>query len=345
MNSKYYNYAVKIAVFLKIINEPYQITKKELTSSATKSYFKTFGNLNNDKIYYVIQQESKRRGFFSLLASVIYHLDIAEKNGFIPIIDFKNFPTAYTDNDEFLPSNIWNRYFEPVSSIDLSEVYKSKHVIFSHEGCPEGYNSTLSEEKRLKHIYKKYIKINHEVEEEISILKNNLFKKDKILGVHFRGQEFRTARKHGFPPSKIQIYNTINRCINEYNFDKVFVVTEDSEYLKFLVKNFGEKIIYTEAFRTNGINAYNLNKEIRHNHIYLLGKEVLVDAYLLSECHGIIGCTSNVFNFSKFINDSGFDPEISIINGLNSSNPLFSKFLWFYKATVPEWLGGFNKNP
>ena len=45
----------------------------------------------------------------------------------------KNFKTIYNERKNFLKGNAWNYYFKNLNKYTLSEVYKSKNVIFSGE--------------------------------------------------------------------------------------------------------------------------------------------------------------------------------------------------------------------
>ena len=55
---------------------------------------KCFGNLNNNKIFYVIQR-FRGGGMFSNINYILHHLYLCENFGCIPVIDFENYPTKY----------------------------------------------------------------------------------------------------------------------------------------------------------------------------------------------------------------------------------------------------------
>ena len=74
--------------------------------------FKTFGNLNENKIFYVIKR-SPGTGLFSNVTFVLNHLKICEKNNFIPIIDMENFKTIYNELGKIKNTyNSWEYYFQ-----------------------------------------------------------------------------------------------------------------------------------------------------------------------------------------------------------------------------------------
>jgi len=186
----------------------------------------------------------------------------------------------------------------------------------------------------------KYIRVRPEIEVQAVRFYENHIKGYNVLGVHFRGQEMRTAPGHWFPPSKRQMAEAIRQAVHTAGFEKIFVVTEDAGYLEFLREQFGNRVIFNDHFRTYGANAYRIYP--RPMHKYILGLEVLVDAIILAFCNGLIACTSNVAEAARFFNAGSFCYQRTIDNGPNSSNPLLARYLWFIKAALPEPLGGFR---
>ena len=63
----------------------------------------------------------------ALLFYVIQQIGYAEKNNYIPVVDFKNYKTQYNIADE----NAWECFFEQISNYSLDEVYQSKNVVLS----------------------------------------------------------------------------------------------------------------------------------------------------------------------------------------------------------------------
>jgi len=61
----------------------------------TKGYFKTFGDKNPDKIFFIIWRSFDGAGFCSIFHHVMSYIKIAKDLNMIPIVDFKNFTTKY----------------------------------------------------------------------------------------------------------------------------------------------------------------------------------------------------------------------------------------------------------
>jgi len=302
-------------------------------------YFKSFGNKNPDKVFYVIWADLMGSGFFSYFSHVLCHLKLAELSGMIPVIDFKNFKTLYNEAAPVHDTeNSWEYYFKPVSQFNLDEVYESKNVFFCNGKYPASMSYSITQVNGLNEIYNKHIFVRNYIED---ILKEYSEKfNSKILGIHFRGQEMQFAPGHSFPPTEQQMIKYTDEIIEKYNIENLFLVTEEQAYLDLFIKRYGARVLYTDSYRTYGINAYNFNP--RDKHRYLLGLNVLVDAYLLSMCAGILCGDSNVSEFARFVNNRKFEFVYNIRNGVNSSNKLIARYLYRVKKRLPSSWGGLS---
>ena len=110
-NSIYKNRSnIKPGIFTKKIVDPKNLTY----------YVQSFGKLNKNQIFYVIQR-FRGGGMFSNLNYVIHHLRIANDLGCIPVIDMQNFPTKYNETNPIKGTrNAWEYFFYPINSIYLS---------------------------------------------------------------------------------------------------------------------------------------------------------------------------------------------------------------------------------
>ena len=115
----------KIKPMLKKIREiftntgPKTILNKKLKninlSNLSDINLKSFGELNKNKIFYIIRR-NPAAGFFSNITFVLNHLLICELMNFIPIVDMKNFPTIYNEKNKIKNSNnSWDYYFQKLN--------------------------------------------------------------------------------------------------------------------------------------------------------------------------------------------------------------------------------------
>jgi hypothetical protein len=130
--------------------------------------------------------------------------------------------------------------------------------------------------------------------------------------------------------------------IDKYNYNKIFIVSEDAGLVDFIKREYQEISFSNNHFRTYGENAYKL-KDAREKHFFLIGEEVAIDCLLLAHCDGLIACTSNVAEAARFIKRCGYNAQIKINNGPNNfHNPILLKYGWYIKNILPNFMGGFN---
>jgi len=299
-------------------------------------YFKSYGNLNKNKIFYIIRREPTA-GFFSNITFILNHLKICEDMNFIPIIDMKNYPSLHNEIHPINKNkNAWEYYFKKINKYSLNEVYKSKNVYMSSKTFQKKMSLDMTNNEISRYFSR--IKTKKEILQKINIFNKKKFKKNnKILGVHFRGSTYKTARGHGFPLTKELMIKNIQFLIKKFNYNKIFVVTEEQEYLKALKEKFNDKIIFYDSFRMKKLDSYKIYP--RKKHRYLLGEEILIETVLLSKCNGLTFIKSNVISAATLFAKKQIKLH-EVYLGLNTRNKFFSKYLWSIKSMLPSYLGG-----
>ena len=299
-------------------------------------YYKSYGNLNKNKIFYIIRREPTA-GFFSNVTFILNHLKICDDMNFIPIIDMQNYPSLHNEIHPINKNkNAWEYYFKKINKYSLNEVYKSKNVYMSSKTFQKKMFLDMTNNEISRYFSR--IKIKKEILQKINIFNKEKFKKnDKILGVHFRGSTYKTARSHGFPLTKELMIKNIQSLIKKFDYNKIFVVTEEQEYLKALKEKFNDKVIYYDSFRMNKLDSYKIYP--RKNHRYLLGEEILIETVLLSKCNGLTFIKSNVISAATLFAKKQIKLH-EVYLGTNTRNKFFSKYLWLIKSILPNYLGG-----
>lgn len=316
-----------------IVEENFFIKKNILVSN--KLY--NLGKKNPNKTFYVIKKYFTPSGFFSNLTFVLDHFQFALRKGYIPIVDMKNFITIYNEKKMINKSyNAWEYYFNNLSKYKLDDVYKSKKVIFSSD---KRLNKILLDKNHnLKKIIKKLV-IKKNIKSEYRKLKNKIFKNNnKFLGVFVSGSLQKITRGHALPlPPKNFVYE-VKKIFESNECDKILLVTEDNSYLQEFKKKFKNNLIYLNRPRSqiNPFFSHNIHFETysRKSHRYKLGKEILIDAMLLSNTPVFIGSISNVTRFVKIyssLKQTTFDIETEI----NSHNRFFARWKWYLKLYFP----------
>ena len=142
--------------------------------------------------------------------------------------------------------------------------------------------------------YFKHIKIkNYLLKKSKIFIKKKILKKiKKYLVSIFRGTSYKVAQKHALPPSPKIMITHVKKLIEKYNYNKIFISTEEQKYLDIFKREFSDMCSFTKSFRSNKIDAFNTYP--RKNHRYELGKEIILDTLILSKCDGLTFVRSNV---------------------------------------------------
>tara|TARA_Y100000590_G_scaffold302630_1_gene341153 strand:- start:2610 stop:3659 length:1050 start_codon:yes stop_codon:yes gene_type:complete len=301
-----------------------------------------FGKLNSDKTFYVIKR-TPGTGFFSNLTFILNHLLISEKHGYIPIIDMENYKTIYNEKIRVKNTfNAWEYYFEKLNNFELTEVYKSKNVIITSNKFYRNFYYNFLENKKLKKFFTQKIKIRNKFIKIYEKIYSNL-KDKKTLGIHFRGTSYKRTPGHPFPPTKDQILICVKKIIEKEKIEKIFLATEELDYLEFFKKKFPNNLIYIgSSYRSNRNDAFKLYP--RNLHRYKLGREILLETMLLSRCDIFLYSNSNVSKAVIGFNFNSNQKRYEMDNGFNTKNIFISQILWYLKKILPHSLGGFKKD-
>lgn len=346
----------KNSIWFRQQNKIKMIIKKILTNTGPKLLFNTqnfikqkylkeknlilysFGKKNKNKIFYIIRR-SPGAGIFSNVTFVLNHLQICHQFNFIPIVDMKNFTTIYNEKNKILNNlNAWEYYFQKLNKYSLEEAYKSKNVILS----PNIFNQNMildMTNQKIKKFFKK-IKIKKYFINKSNSFYNKYFNyKDKILGVHFRGSTYKVARGHAFPATSKLMIKNIDKLIKKFKYNKIFLVTEENCYLKLFKEKYGDKCIFYYSYRMNDIDSFKIYP--RKMHRFKLGEESLIEAIILSKCHGLTYIKSNLVSAAMLLSKIRQNYH-EIFLGLNSRNKFAARWLWYLKVYAPLIFGKLN---
>jgi hypothetical protein len=91
------------------------------------------GDRNPEIVFYVIRRNGDKIGLLSFFNTHLGHINYAVSQGYVPIVDMKNYKNIYLEDNEVGFKNSWEYFFtQPYGeTYTLEEVYQSKRVIFS----------------------------------------------------------------------------------------------------------------------------------------------------------------------------------------------------------------------
>lgn len=282
-----------------------------------------------------------------MVSGVVAQIHFANRLGLVPIADATGGTTEYNDaeyddSDPRAKGNAWRYYFEPVSSMSLEESQRSELVLYAKGAFPPGYPGAISHSSDLRETTLRNIRIREDIMSYFVKERELILGKSRVLGVHFRGQDMKVAASHPLPPTNNQMLEAIEHALLLNSYDRIFVVSQAQECIELLQKTYGPMVYFTKTFRTRGsVNAYKIPPP-RPMHKYMLGKEVLIDMLLLSQCNSLVSSQSNVSEVARIFNDYSYEVDLVIDNGLNSSLSTVASILWASRNILPGWLGGFS---
>lgn len=219
------------------------------------------GSKNADKTFYVIGWNDERGGLFWLVNKVCMHIAYALDNGYIPVVDLKNYITQYSMKNVKERENVWEMFFKQPAGYGLEDVADSKNVIINRMSpSPSkkylmGQSEFYDQPERIayfRNIFKQYIHPNDNTLEYLKAKEQHLLDgKGRVLGILCRGTDYVVARPKNHPvqPEISEIIKDARIVMKEKRCDYVFVATEDQDILAALKTEFDNKLLYLNQRR------------------------------------------------------------------------------------------------
>ncbi len=262
---------------------------------------------NDSEIYYIIRREGQGHGFFSNFMHVLMNVAIADFYGWVPVVDQETRLTLY-HADRSKKNNVWYKYFEGDWSIQaLSE--SSKKIIYSDEKFPHQiYTRFIEETSYLEGLVNEYMRPRPEFTREAAdFLLSSQVIGAEVIGVHWRGTDMNKVGRQQATLSELRFH--VDRALDTGMVKKVFLCADEEKNISDFVDVYGDTVIFTDCYRSSSKLPIHVNQDarIRDDHAFLCGKEVLVDALILSSCKQVVGKNSNVLNSARIL--GGIDSD------------------------------------
>ncbi len=261
----------------------------------------TFGKENPNRLFYVIRSSQSEMGLFGLFNYVVDNIWTAISLGAEPVVDWKYYPNDYLLDDNSVGKiNAWELFFEPMSGIDIDEVYKSKNVIMSDGVFLNGGRlgleySDISEFEKTSKLIKDYIILNEEMKDELDFATESLGMRTKrFLGIKCRGTDFKETNPaaHSICPDVRRTADIIDEKEKEWGkYDKIYLVTEDEEMYQQMKLIYRDRLISYDDNRVKSTNGKWFNslfdgKEQEFKKLSMM--KYIISVYLLAECDALI---------------------------------------------------------
>ncbi|MGN0278014.1 MAG: hypothetical protein ACI4C4_01525 [Lachnospiraceae bacterium] len=285
--------------------------------------------------YYIIIRSKGGAGFFSNYMWVLGHIVFARKLGYIPVVDMKHYPTLYSEEKPVAGTdNAWNYYFQNVSEVTLEEAYASgRYVVgkdkyltkYAEKYCRANYRYPAD---RTIDYYGPIIEDNIKLREDLKKEYEEAWCQkvsltDHVLGIHIRGTDMKNNLGHPMPAPIEDYLGKTREVLQKFpEINKIFLATDENNVKKAYEQEFqGSQwsLFMNDAFRVwdqgekrkTGVHETKIDNP-RPNHKYLMGKEVLKDAWFLNKCKFLICGHSNITNVVMLWNHHQFEQVICI---------------------------------
>ena len=298
----------------------------------------------------VIRMNHSYSGFFCYFVNVINQLRYADAMGLYPVVDFGRWsgdgPNAYYD--PHYGSNMWDYFFEPVADFSYRQIQQkvrdshseirrddivtltSDNVWYLHLYCPKslysfayGLNKDIQQNAEFaKHqrekaheLMEKYIRVKPEIQQIVDAFMARHMTGQPVLGIHLRGTDkgFQDENKELLKILGPEQYREhIDAYLEEHPTAKIFVATDQVQFLDEMKETYGDRVLFREALRSTDDSAVfggrNIDNSLAMDNgndyfsNYHKGEEVLVDCLLLSRCDYLLRCSSHVSGTATWFN-------------------------------------------
>ena len=288
---------------------------------------------DNSPVYYIVRRclGWGEAGFFSNYLYALTHIAFAKDHGWIPVVDMQNYRTLYSENHPVNgSSNDWNHYF--LQPIDTHTAYASGRFILSDGWNRKSDYHPIRETDdllelipdraaKLRVATADYTRIRPEILTEFETWERDNLSGKRVLGVHWRGTDkIIPPPGHRPTPPLAMLLDAIRATSDRLHPDLIFLASDETGIRERLEEELSIPVIAANAFRLAAGDRRGLHlapvRRARLNHRYLLGLEVLRDAWLLSRCDGLVHGHSNVINATLLFRDHPFTNRILVKSSL-----------------------------
>lgn len=276
-------------------------------------------NRHRSPRYYVIRRNPPGAGFFSNYFYVMGHVLEALERGLVPVVDMQNYMTLYNELEPVCGTrNAWEYFFTQQYSIE--EAFRSRNYILSdnlfrerfmpyeesehhHRIVPEKADSFLAAAEQ-------FARLRPELAKEVDRLEAELLSSHVVLGIHYRGTDKHQHWTGHYVTPQLQKYlKAAQELLRTHRIDRVLLCTDEADAGRILREHLPCPVVSIPAHRSDsevGIHKDRKDDKVRPLHRYLLGVEVIQDAWLLARCKFLIYGHSNVTNMSLLLNGGNY---------------------------------------
>lgn len=265
----------------------------------------SYGEKYPDKKFLLICTRGYSAGLGAICRMVINNIPYARQNGYIPIIDMKNYRNQYLEEEEYGKINAWEKFFFQPEKYTLEDIEEAKYVL------------KVFEDIRWQPVYKKYIQpyfpqMQYNLSEKCKKYLEKVEEK-RILGVLFRGTDYSQQKPFGLfiqPDLETIIQVTWEKIKKWGGYDLVFLCTEVQQACDRFEAEFGDKVFYYPQLRfdaeTNvarlALYSFGIQGERTRR-----GEDYWIALNILASCNSLIAGRCTGTDMALLMNDNRYE--------------------------------------
>lgn len=307
----------------------------------------SYGTSNPDKTFYVIRpyyylqpNELIFRNIANLLTQYYYvlqKLSYAVENGYIPVVDWKNYGKLAHSEDFPVngTENAWEYYWKQPSEYTLEEVYQSQNVILSTQNVGQyGYiPGPAMRPPFMQYVrqlaeqcppYASLVPLNEITAQYVQKYYDQLFPRgEKVLGVVIRGAAYGQTKTpmHSHPRQvKInELIRAVRKYCEEWEINYVYFINEMQELVDAMKEAFGDHLIVLPRLRDTldrPADGVTKNPMYAPGQRYQANLDYLTEVALLSRCSSLVGSMSSGMRTAIIWNAEAYEHVVVFEKGL-----------------------------
>lgn len=251
--------------------------------------------------YFIIRYDSSMQAGWTVWERVVlYGCIYASDHKMVPVVDMKNFSSIYQEDSDFGKVNIWDKYYLQPAGVSLEKAIESGNYVLS-DTSQDWFNyvrmrrTKCRDTEYLRKCYQKFIRNNKQT---LQIVRNNYNlmlqnagfpKKARLLGICMRGTDYREFH-HMKQPEISSLSILAKEAVKEFNFDGVFIATEDKQLFNAFKNSIPEvKFCYFKAGEFENTKGYIGDVIRQEKTAHEAAIDYLTVLYSLNCCSGLGG--------------------------------------------------------
>jgi len=244
-------------------------------------------------------------GLLSGFLGVVGNLKWCDRKNVTPIVYWEDHSYYYQPEGYNGSTNVWEYYFEPVSS----ELWAGQQPDTRNYRAPDGTGvkflckHTYEYRVKTNNIIEKYIRIKQPIIDKVEQFYQTNMAGKTTIAIHLRGTDKPTEIT--MPTAEVLLYEA-NRQAEKFESVQFLVATDEAKLLQLAQKMLKGPVINYNSYKATDGRALHTNAAIANR--AQLGEEVLIECLLLSRSQLLIHSHSNVAYCAYF-----FNPELKTI--------------------------------